>query len=233
MTWKTYFEEVEKKVREVSKRDRTTLYEIVKMTGEVSPNGNPFFDVLFNFVNFHVYEDLDQGLSEFGKNGDAAEQKELVTNEDETYSHELANTFLDFSTRITGDLFNIDFKLRRELKSGKKLEDLLGYFESVITCYLEKYNEQLDKKDVIPADEIERMLVEYNDNAADYPKNRSLADLFEEQVEKTPDNIALVFEDQELTYSELNMRSNQLAHYLLSKEVKPQTLIPLCLERGH
>ena len=63
-------------------------------------------------------------------------------------------------------------------------------------------------------------LVEFNDTAADYPKDKSIIDLFEEQVIKTPDNIAVVFEDQQLTYKELNERSNQLAHYLTKQRSK-------------
>ena len=62
--------------------------------------------------------------------------------------------------------------------------------------------------------------------------DKSFIDLFEEQVLKTPGNIAIVFEREQLSYLELNERSNQLAHYLQSKGVKEETLVPLYLERG-
>ena len=54
----------------------------------------------------------------------------------------------------------------------------------------------------------------------------------EEQVERTPDNIAVVFEDQSLTYWELNQRSNQLAHYLQQQGVGPDVLVGICMERS-
>lgn len=72
-----------------------------------------------------------------------------------------------------------------------------------------------------------------------YPEDKVLYELFEEQVEKTPDSIAVVFENQQLTYQELNRRANRLAHYLrayyktkFNQVLFPDTLIALCLDRG-
>ncbi|MDB4901400.1 MAG: amino acid adenylation protein, partial [Mucilaginibacter sp.] len=76
------------------------------------------------------------------------------------------------------------------------------------------------------------LLAELNNTEADYPKEKSLIDLFEEQVAKSPDAIAIVFEGKQLSYSELNKRSNQLAHYLQKQGVKAETLVPVCLERS-
>ena len=66
----------------------------------------------------------------------------------------------------------------------------------------------------------------------DYPREKCVHELFEEQVERTPDAVAVVFEDQELTYRELNERANQLAHHLRRLGVGPETLVGLCLERS-
>ncbi|MBK8551808.1 MAG: AMP-binding protein [Ignavibacteria bacterium] len=63
-------------------------------------------------------------------------------------------------------------------------------------------------------------------------KNKTLTELFEEQVLKTPDNTALVFGDQKLTYKELNERSNQLANFLKAKGVQTETLVPICIDRS-
>ena len=62
--------------------------------------------------------------------------------------------------------------------------------------------------------ELEQVLFEWNETEAKYPKNKFIQDLFEEQVEKTPDAVAVVCGDEDLTYGELNRRANQLAHYL-------------------
>jgi len=72
-----------------------------------------------------------------------------------------------------------------------------------------------------------------NNTFFDYPKNKSLVDLFHEQVNKTPNNIALIFENTELTYSELNAVSNQFADYLSqSYAIKPDDLVGMMLDRG-
>ncbi|RNA62608.1 amino acid adenylation domain-containing protein [Chryseobacterium nematophagum] len=71
------------------------------------------------------------------------------------------------------------------------------------------------------------------DTYSEYDTSVTLHELFERQVDKTPDHIALVYEDVKLTYRELNERSNRLAHYLLENyQIQPDDLIPLCLERS-
>src|SRR6185369_15503372 len=66
----------------------------------------------------------------------------------------------------------------------------------------------------------------------DYPKDKCIHQLFEEQVERTPDAIALEFEDQQITYRELNRRANQLAHYLITLGIGPETLVGICVDRS-
>ena len=76
------------------------------------------------------------------------------------------------------------------------------------------------------------LLVEWNDTAADYPRDKCLHELFAEQAAKTPDAVAVVYEDVELTYAELDRRSNQLAHHLRKLGVGPEVIVGLCVERS-
>jgi len=79
----------------------------------------------------------------------------------------------------------------------------------------------------------QKQLELWNQTNTNYPQDKTLVDLFEEQVNKTPDNIALVFEEQSLTYQELNQKANQLAHFLHQNyQIKPDTLIGICVERS-
>jgi len=80
--------------------------------------------------------------------------------------------------------------------------------------------------------ERERMLVEWNDTHAEYPRDRSVHQLFEEQVRRAPDATAVVFENQELSYRELNSRANRLAHHLLKLGVGPESLVGICVHRS-
>ena len=80
--------------------------------------------------------------------------------------------------------------------------------------------------------ELEQVLFEWNETEAKYPKDKFIQELFEEQVEKTPDAVAVVCGDEDLTYGELNRRANQLAHYLRELGVRPDARVAICVERG-
>jgi surfactin family lipopeptide synthetase A len=77
-----------------------------------------------------------------------------------------------------------------------------------------------------------KILVDWNNTQADYPKDKCIHQLFEAIVEQTPDAVAVVFEDEQLTYKELNQRANQLAHYLANLGVGPEVLVGICVERS-
>ncbi|QEI43192.1 Linear gramicidin synthase subunit B [Dolichospermum sp. UHCC 0315A] len=77
-----------------------------------------------------------------------------------------------------------------------------------------------------------QLLVEWNDTQVDYPHDLCIHELFEEQVERNPDAVAVAFEEQQLTYHELNCRANQLAHYLQSLGVGADVLVGICVERS-
>lgn len=85
---------------------------------------------------------------------------------------------------------------------------------------------------VLTEQERHKMLVEWNDTKVDYPKHLCIHELFVAQVEKTPDNIAVVFDEQKLTYQELNCRANKVAHYLQSLSVGTEVLVGICVERS-
>ncbi|MCJ8268545.1 MAG: amino acid adenylation domain-containing protein, partial [Psychrosphaera sp.] len=81
--------------------------------------------------------------------------------------------------------------------------------------------------------EIGHQVHELNDTAMDYAKDQCIHELFEQQAATHPNDVALVFEDRQLTYKELNDKANQLAHYLKDKcQVRPDTLVGLCVERS-
>ncbi|MEH1882693.1 amino acid adenylation domain-containing protein [Nostoc sp.] len=80
--------------------------------------------------------------------------------------------------------------------------------------------------------ELHKILVEWNNTTIDYPKHLCIHELFEVQVEKTPESIAVVFKEQQLTYQELNYRANKIANYLQGLGVKPEVLVGICVERS-
>src|SRR5205085_876807 len=84
----------------------------------------------------------------------------------------------------------------------------------------------------IGENESRQILLEWNDNQTDYLKNVCVHELFEQQVEHTPEASAVAYEDEELTYIELNRRANQLAHYLRHQGIGIENKVGLCLDRS-
>ena len=86
--------------------------------------------------------------------------------------------------------------------------------------------------EILPSDERHRLLCEWNDTRAEFPADKCVHQLFEEQVERSPDAVAVVFEEESLSYAELNARANRLAHYLQELGVKPDDRVALCVDRS-
>jgi amino acid adenylation domain-containing protein len=80
--------------------------------------------------------------------------------------------------------------------------------------------------------EEQQLLTGFNDTSTPYPFDKTVVELFEEQVAKTPNAVALVMDEQHLTYQQLNEKSNQLAHYLKEKGLAAESLVPICIERS-
>jgi non-ribosomal peptide synthetase component F len=77
-----------------------------------------------------------------------------------------------------------------------------------------------------------QLLTEWNETAVEYPQEQCIHELFEQQVEHTPEAIALVFATEQVSYRELNERANQLAHYLRQLGVGPEARVGICVERS-
>lgn len=112
------------------------------------------------------------------------------------------------------------------------IENIHKRFMHIINQVLKK--EEIETKDIeiVTPEEKHKILVEFNNTQVDYPTDKTVVDLFEEQVEKTPDSIAVVFEDQELTYRELNAKANQLAWYLKERGIEKDSIIATCMNRN-
>ena len=86
--------------------------------------------------------------------------------------------------------------------------------------------------DLLTETERQQILLEWNDTATDYPREKCIHQLFEEQVELVPDNCAVIFGQQQLTYREVNQRANQIAHYLQKQGAGPEIPVGLYLDRS-
>ena len=109
---------------------------------------------------------------------------------------------------------------------------LLSHFRVLLEGMVADPDRRVSELPILTEAEEHQLLVEWNDTNRDYPKNTCIHQLFGEQVEKSPDAVAVVFENQQLTYRELNTRANQLARYLYKLGVRRETLVGICMERS-
>jgi len=112
------------------------------------------------------------------------------------------------------------------------ISKMLEHFHILLAGIAANPNQRLSDLPLLSDAEKQRLLVEWNDTQVDYRRNVCLHQLFEAQVEKTPTATAVVFKETALTYQELNERANQLAHYLQSLGVEPETMVGICAERS-
>lgn len=130
------------------------------------------------------------------------------------------------------DSIQIAYDYRTSKYDEQDISDLHARILYVINQILENNNILLKDIEIVTPEEKHQILFDFNNTKSDYPKDKTIVDLFEEQVEKTPDNIAVVFEDQKLTYRELNEKANQLARYLVEKGVKKGDVVSILFDRS-
>ncbi|MEZ4692391.1 MAG: AMP-binding protein, partial [Ignavibacteria bacterium] len=119
-----------------------------------------------------------------------------------------------------------------DLFKENTIKKMMTHFTELLNSVAENPGNKIGSLPMLTKEEEHQILSEFNGKVVDYPKDKTIFELFEEQVQKTPDSIAVVFEDKTLTFKELDEKSNQLAHYLQSKGVKIETFVPICLERS-
>jgi amino acid adenylation domain-containing protein len=107
-----------------------------------------------------------------------------------------------------------------------------GHLQTLLEGIVADPEQRLSMLPLLTADEQHRLLVEWNHTKADYPKDACIHELFEAQVERVPDAVAVVHQGEQLTYRELNRRANQVAHYLRALGVAPKVRVGLCIERS-
>jgi len=124
------------------------------------------------------------------------------------------------------------FKYNTDLFDGSTIERMAGHFQNLLSAIVANPQQAVGELPLLSAAERHQLLVEWNETECEYPTDKCIHQLFEAQVEKTPDAIAVVFETEQLTYQQLNQRANQLAHHLQSLGVGPEVLVGICVERS-
>jgi amino acid adenylation domain-containing protein len=112
------------------------------------------------------------------------------------------------------------------------VERYLGYLRRVLEQMAADAGQVVERIVLLPVAERRLVVEEWNATAAGYPRDACIHGLFEAQVERTPDAVALVFGEEALSYAELNRRANRLAHHLRGLGVGPEARVGMCVERS-
>ncbi|MCC3418010.1 MAG: amino acid adenylation domain-containing protein, partial [Microcoleus sp. PH2017_07_MST_O_A] len=136
---------------------------------------------------------------------------------------------LELDERPSGIIGRIEYNT--DLFEASTISRTIGHFQTLLEGIVSNPEQKISELPLLTEWE-RQQLVAWNNTATDYPQNACIHQLFEEQVERSPDAIALVFEDQQLTYKELNQRANQLAHYLGKLGVTAEIMVGICVERS-
>ncbi|NOQ27975.1 MAG: amino acid adenylation domain-containing protein, partial [Bacteroidales bacterium] len=185
-----------------------------KASVERDTSRNPIFDVMFNLLNQAEYkssvnEDVDnshkKGISKFDLNLTAIEFDNNIS------------LSLEYCTRL--------FK-------AETIDRFIVYFKKIVSQITRKSEVKISAIDILSKDEKHQLLYEFNNTKADYPKDKTIYQLFEEQVEKNPDNIAVSTKDKSVNYRELHAKAEKLAKILRSNGVSPGSVVSLMLDRS-
>ncbi|MGZ5134617.1 MAG: non-ribosomal peptide synthetase, partial [Flavitalea sp.] len=119
-----------------------------------------------------------------------------------------------------------------DLYSEATIRRMMAHFKELLSSIVKEPQQRIGMLPMLSKAEENELLINFNNNQTEYQKNKNIIDLFEEQAAKTPHKTAVVFGKQQVSYEQLNQRSNQLARYLVRKGVKHETLVPICVERS-
>lgn len=177
---------------------------------------NPVFKALFEFKEESDYQfEIDNSDLEGG-----------------IYQRYSSKSDIFFGLTLTADGIEGVIDYNSDLFISKTIADFAFQYIKLLTSISENSSLPIGLLKILSEEEENTVLNSFNPQIKSLVNNITILDLFNDQVRNTPDDIAVVFGKDQLTYRELDFKSNQLAKYLLSKGIKPESLIPICLDRS-
>jgi amino acid adenylation domain-containing protein len=179
------------------------------------PSYHPVFQILFQFHDLRDKTAISSALTI------------------ETLDLNPGNTELDFSLEVTvnseGSRCTISYD--KDLFEVGTVQRMLGHYQTILEAIAGNPDCRVSQSPILTEAERRRMLVEWNDTRAEFPQT-CFQQMFEEQVLRSPDRVAVIYQERSLTYSQLNQSANRLAHCLRSLGVGPDVIVGICIERS-
>ena len=187
---------------------------VKKLKIDVDTLRNPLFDVMFTYQN--------------------KQETSVKINGKDIKVIPISNNIAKFnlSLEVQPKTHTINIEYRTDLFKKETIERLFSHYMNVIYFVMNNIDTKINDVDILSEDEKNKIIYSFNNTKNDYPE-KTFSILFEEQVEKTPNKIAVVFEDKMLTYKELNERANSLAYFLRNKQnVKRESTVGIMVNRS-
>jgi amino acid adenylation domain-containing protein len=189
---------------------------VQKLQPERSLSYNPLFQVMFVLQNAPSEQLQLPGLT-----------LTPLAIENGTAMFDLTLTMEETEQGLCGD-----WEYNTDLFDAATITRMMGHFQTLLEAIVDRPQQRVSELPLLTANQQHQLLVEWNNTSTKYPDDKCIHQLFEAQVEQNPNAIAVVFEDQQFTYRELNCRANQLAHHLQTLGVCTEVLVGLCIDRS-
>jgi len=230
-SWLSFVEGINTKLNGQKAYERLSFSKIVSALKESAGEQNPITDVLFNYVDFHVYDALErEELSEGG--GSALSEQEGADGGEAVVGETRNNSLFNLNVDRTGGGLNLSLCYQSNFVSGDMVERFMVYYHRILELMLREPEGGIGIGAVLGSGEQEELLYGFNATEVAYPDELTILDLFSRQAGKTPDAVALRDDEQEMSYAELDQRSNQIANYLKNHEIIPEKLVPVYMDRS-
>jgi len=206
-----------------------TLVERLQPVRDLSRS--PLFQVMFALQKAHLLN--DEGLNAFALGGDGARMRvgglpfEAITLDQRIAQFDLTLTMGEVSGSLAAALeYNTD------LFDAATIQRMAGHLQTLLAGIAAEPQRRIAGLPLLTEQEQTQVLVDWNATQADYPSDTSIQELFAVQAARSPNATAVIFEDTQLSYHDLNQQANQLAHYLQTLGVGPEVLVGLRVERS-
>lgn len=221
ITWKDYLLLVAEKLAAIRQHDQLPLMEIIRHAGESSNGGNLLFDAHFNFINFHVWDELSS---------DDSLQSDAKPFRFENFLR--GNILLDFNVDTTGDSLTIGSECFTEFISEYDFKRFFHYYEVILQA-MANGADSLINHDVLLGEEAQRVHKVFNATEKIYEEAaKPLNRFIDEQMRSKPDSVAIVYGNECLTYDELKTKAGRLAAVLQSAGAERNKVVAILAERS-
>ncbi|MFA5985270.1 MAG: amino acid adenylation domain-containing protein [Methylococcaceae bacterium] len=147
-------------------------------------------------------------------------------------SENIAQFDITLMMAVMGDNISASLQYRKDLFEAGTIQRMAGHYQCLLNAVLDKPSQAIGGLTLLPEPELQQQLTVWNANAASFPQDLCIQHLFEQQVARTPDAVALIYESTCLSYSVLNQQANRWAHYLIGQGIRPDDRVAVCFERS-